>query len=849
MSSRTRRTFSRGAALLLCAAAGLAQGAQPAPDDPASWPETERAFLQEGAGWLLSSAQRSELLALGATERAAWIERFLADPDPATPANELLEGIARRRSLALETSLTLADARAQLLFLHGPPLEKQTIDCNVVFKPLEIWRYGGEGPAVVIYRPEAQQPFRVWLPTDGKGVLYTSEMQYWLTQWDELKGDSRVRFSSRERFDIQLCRDTRRVDEATGVAALSGFKDKRPDDDAVLGRLAGPADLASWARVAAQTVIAAPPVSLGEVRLEILFPAARGQRTVTRFLAVLPAGTPLERVAGTEKPLLRLSLEGVIEQDGRFFDRFRALYEPKPPEEGMPVALAVERALRHGYSYVVRLRVKDEVSGRTDTLARGFTVPRDAVPVVEPPVPESAIAEIAQGLENARIPGQDGLVLAPPEEEVVIGLFRAQALVSGERIQKVVFLLDGAAQLTRARPPFHAELRLPNLPTEVVVRAEGYDAEGQLVAADEVVLNQPRGALKVRIVDPKRGAPAAARLRARAEIVVPEGRRVERLDWMAGDRTLATVTRPPWEADLALPATQDVSYLTAVVTLDDGQRAEDVRFFTTREYFEQVDVNLVELYTTVLDGASHPVQGLAEADFTVLEDGRQQKLLRFELVENLPLTLGLVLDTSGSMATRMGEAQRAAAQFLERLVRPSDQCFALSFADRPTLLVPRTPDPVAVGTALRGLLANGSTSLHDAVVYALYYFRGSSGRRAIVLLSDGDDTSSAIPFRDALEYARRSGVVIYPIGLDVGSLGPVRGHLNDLAKETGGRAFFIKNADELSSVYAVIERELRNQYLLAYASDKPAVEGQYREVQVKLARSGLKARTIRGYYP
>src|SRR4029079_19232179 len=150
-----------------------------------------------------------------------------------------------------------------------------------------------------------------------------------------------------------------------------------------------------------------------------------------------------------------------------------------------------------------------------------------------------------------------------------MGLVRAQAVVSGERIQKVVFLLDGAAQLTRSKPPFTAEIRLPNLPTESVVRAEGYDAQGVLVAADELGLNQPRGALRVRILEPKRGAPQAPQVHARAEIIVPEGRRVERLEWLAGDKSLGSLAHPPWEADLKLPPGQDISYLTAVATLDD----------------------------------------------------------------------------------------------------------------------------------------------------------------------------------------------------------------------------------------------------------------------------------------
>ena len=103
------------------------------------------------------------------------------------------------------------------------------------------------------------------------------------------------------------------------------------------------------------------------------------------------------------------------------------------------------------------------------------------------------------------MPGVDSLVIVPPEDDVVLGLWRAEALVSGERISKVVFLVDGKPQLTAPQAPFQAEVRLAKYPTEQVVRAEGYDRPSELVAADEVVLNQPRGALEVRITAPKRG--------------------------------------------------------------------------------------------------------------------------------------------------------------------------------------------------------------------------------------------------------------------------------------------------------------------------------------------------------
>ena len=120
----------------------------------------------------------------------------------------------------------------------------------------------------------------------------------------------------------------------------------------------------------------------------------------------------------------------------------------------------------------------------------------------------------------------------------------------------------------------------------------------------------------------------------------------------------------------------------------------------------------------------------------------------------------------------------------------------------------------------------------------------------MVLLSDGDDTSSAMAYRDALEYARRSGVTIYTIGLNVGKLQTgVRGKLTELAKETGGRTFFISQASELTLVYKEIEEELRSQYLVAYSSDRPGQDGEFRTVEVKVSGGKLKARTISGYYP
>jgi Ca-activated chloride channel family protein len=342
---------------------------------------------------------------------------------------------------------------------------------------------------------------------------------------------------------------------------------------------------------------------------------------------------------------------------------------------------------------------------------------------------------------------------------------------------------------------------------------------------------------------------ATGTVRAKASVVIPEERKLERVEFLVDDQVRATLQKPPWEADIEVPATasqNDVHYLTVAAYLDDGTRAEDVQFLNSPDFVEEVDVDLVELYTTI---EGEPAAELTKDDFSVFEDGRPQQIIKFELVRDLPITIGITIDTSGSMIESLGEAKRAAIDFLENIITPKDQSFAVSFSNHPVLLMTRTSDVGAVAKALDDLHAIGNTALHDSVVTSLYYFRGVRGRRAMVLLSDGEDTASNIPWKDALDYARRSGVVIYPIGLNIGmtALG-VRDKLNGLAAETGGRTFYISKAVELAGVYDVIEEELRSQYLIAYSSDARPDSTQFRSVEVKM-RNKLKARTISGYYP
>ncbi len=770
----------------------------------------------------------------------------------------------------------------------------------------------GRAGSIVVYRPEPDEPFRAWTPNDGKRALYTAEMEYWLEQWEELHGVVGRRFDLQVCKQAQLIDRVTGIAGLTGkrggggdsAAAAQHAYGKRPGSQEGEGLLDPPGDLARWAREAAATPVGDLPAALAVRSLELQFPEWDGQRILARAIAEVVAtgrvteerpaaatGTatggaasdtaPATAAAGAGKQFVGLTIEGAVENAGHIFESFRVRYRLPAPAAGQPVTLALDRPLRPRRAFVLRMKIRDDGNGAEAHVARGFVVPPH--PITPPAAlaaggaggaggaaggagaasgtgagtglrPSMPLGEqdraAQQRLGSQSLLQNDTVTLVPPEDDVVFGLWRAEALITGHQIVKVVFSVDDKPQFTRHSPPYSVELRLKRLPTEQVVKADGYDVQGRLISSDQLVLNQPHGGLAVAIQQPARGARPAGRIEAVAEVTVPSERRVELVEFRINDKLVAKVTRPPWTAAIDMPAQGDTVYLTVAAQLDDGTRAEDVRFLRSPSYVEELAVNLVELYTTVLDGSGQLARGLTADDFEVLENGQPQKIAKFELVENLPLTLGILIDTSGSMASSLGEAQRAAGGFLERMVRPGDRCFTLTFSDRPVLRMPLTDDPRAAAQSLERLQADGSTSIHDALVHSLFYYRGTHGQRALVLLSDGDDNTSQLTYDEALEYAKRSGVAIFTIGLKIPahSLG-IRRKLDRLGETTGGRVFYVSKAAELAGVYAEIERELRSRYLLAFQSGLQAGAAGYRQVEVKMRKPGLKARTARGYYP
>ena len=270
-------------------------------------------------------------------------------------------------------------------------------------------------------------------------------------------------------------------------------------------------------------------------------------------------------------------------------------------------------------------------------------------------------------------------------------------------------------------------------------------------------------------------------------------------------------------------------------------------------------IELVSLNVTVTDGASRYVTDLQQDNFEVYEDGVRQDVALFTH-GNLPIALALLIDTSASMETRLATAQEAAGGFARKL-RPQDLAEVIDFDNRVNILQPFTSKVSDLELAIRRTSAGGSTSMYNAIYIALKDLRkvvastvDEIRRQAIIVLSDGEDTSSLLPFEEVLDLAKRSETAIYTIGLRGGSGADPRGFkeaefvLKQFAQETGGRAFFPLQIEDLANVYGQISDELSSQYTLAYSSRNTRRDGAWRRIVVRVSRPNVTARTKLGYF-
>jgi Ca-activated chloride channel family protein len=289
-----------------------------------------------------------------------------------------------------------------------------------------------------------------------------------------------------------------------------------------------------------------------------------------------------------------------------------------------------------------------------------------------------------------------------------------------------------------------------------------------------------------------------------------------------------------------------------VVSAQAGTGKEQTKLFRST-------VDVVSLNVTVVDSQNRYITDLSAADFSVFEDGARQDLIVFNRT-SLPIALSLLVDTSASMESRMRIAQDAAVGFVRKL-RTQDLGQIVDFDSRVEILQDFTNNVDELEQSIRTTSAGGSTALHNALYISLKELAKIKAkaaedvrRRAIVVLTDGEDTSSLVSYEEVLELAKRSETAIYTIALQAKDAPQTKGFreaefiLRQFAQETGGRSFFPAKIEDLKDVYGQIADELSSQYSIGYASKNTRRDGGWRRIVVQVARPQVVARTKRGYY-
>lgn len=271
----------------------------------------------------------------------------------------------------------------------------------------------------------------------------------------------------------------------------------------------------------------------------------------------------------------------------------------------------------------------------------------------------------------------------------------------------------------------------------------------------------------------------------------------------------------------------------------------------------RVPVDLVNVLCTVFDKQGRIIPDLTQNDFIITEDGQTQEISNFTQDVNLPLTIALLVDTSESVHPKLKFEQQAATNFFMSVLQPRDRGLLVEFDTGVTLLQDFTNDPNRLAKMIRTLKAGGGTSLYDAVYMICdEKLLNETGRRTIIVLSDGEDTSSKYTFENALELAQRSEATIYAISTSRGGFFGIPDKralagdrvLTQLTDDTGGRIFFPVKDEDLETSFQQVASELRSQYALGYISSNKKKDGSYRNISVKTANKDYKIRHKKGYF-
>ena len=413
------------------------------------------------------------------------------------------------------------------------------------------------------------------------------------------------------------------------------------------------------------------------------------------------------------------------------------------------------------------------------------------------------------------------------------------------------------------------------LALSLALEVRAWDALGNFAGSDRIVLNRIAMPFAVRIAAIRREqVDEATEVEVEAIVTAPRSATLERVDFYRGDQQAASVHDFGDQATRGATGTVTVDarmeyrpadgFVRVSATLADGRSKEDAELVQGADYRSEIDVQLVQLQVLVTDGDGNPVSGLKPGDFKIREGGRRRRPEALLRARDVPLVLGLAIDSSDSMLRIWTELTDVAAGFLDATLATGDRAFLVDFDDTVSLRQPLTQDNALLLRGIDRLIPFGGTAINDGILFSLLQYGREPGRRALVVVTDGDDEHSRSRPEQSADYAASLGLPIYFIELDPTATRTetkdgwvvtdvsaalrrkkARKRLERISRQTGGRLFRITLASEdppwteqIEQVFDQIETDLRHQHVLTYYSDRPP--GTAVNPQVHLTRPGLR---------
>jgi Ca-activated chloride channel homolog len=820
----------------------------------AALPEKYRQFLQDVEPIMMPTELDTFLILETDPQREIYITEFWRRRDVAqgTTNHAFRDEYYDRLDEAKARFKYLSSDRSRMYLIHGEPEETIKTDCTRLLQPLEIWKYAyipglGHEVRMLFYMPRNGIDYKLWNPVgdqnDALAELISVEVMGVASA--DRRAIQQVFYDSASPnvFVSKIETDCKNGEDI--LKAIFQMQQNRTD----LPKVFDPPkiDEESVGKILKSVVLTNPNVPKLAGEFVVRYPGKQGGRTDTEMTVFVPKSQLKIADVGGAK-VYSLDVTGEVLKDGQLFEnyRYRFDYPSDIKDEKLPVV--IDRLLRPN-DYQSRIKVTDVHGGSEGIFESKIAVPElfDTPDQIKSKAAAAAtVAQLKDDIETS----QTKLRIVPLADDLLAGLQHIETIVVGDEIKGVEFYLDGKKVMIKRQPPYTLDLDFGDVPQARRIRAIALNDKNEPITGDEIVVNTGTDPFRVRITSPRVAINVKGRTRVEMSVRVPDGKELEKLELYLNETRVATLFDPPFVQVVDIPKNEGVGYLRAVATLKDDPTPpiEDVVMINTPQYMEEVNVHLVELPTTVIVNG-RPRNDLPESAFRVLDEGKPVKVSKFEHVADLPLSIGVAIDTSGSMQPRMSEAQKAGATFFQNVMRQGDKAFVVAFSTEPSLVQKWSPRLADVNAGLARLRAEESTALYDAVVYSLYNFLGVKGQKALVVITDGKDTASKFTYDQALEYARRAAVPIYGIGIGIRSTEvDVRYKFGRFCNETGGNVYYIDNATDLTRIYSEIQTELRSQYVLGFYPPEGIKPGsKWREVNVQVSEG--RAKTIRGYYP